>query len=222
MGDYMYLARGLFIGLIFGVPAGVIGVMTIQRTLEHGFSAGIVTGFGSMAADLIYGCIGVCGLTAISDVLLSWEWLIRLLGGVLIAVFGILTFRKTAGEQTAKFPDMMVHKKGRSRRRSACKKERYSLLFGSSFLVAITNPATILAFITAFASFGLLGGVTIGQGCYLLCGLALGTGGWWIFLAGITSAFRKKISGRIYGVLNKILGGLMLLFGIGAAAGGIL
>lgn len=26
----MYLARGLFIGLIFGVPAGVIGVLTIK------------------------------------------------------------------------------------------------------------------------------------------------------------------------------------------------
>lgn len=222
MGDAMYLVRGLLIGMIFGVPAGVIGIMTIQRTLEHGFLAGVATGFGSMAADLVYGCIGVCGLTAVSDMLLSWEWLIRLLGGILIAAFGVMTFRKAAASQAAVSIEVPAHKKGRSRRRSPARLQQYPLLFASSFLVAITNPATILAFITAFASFGILGGVTIGQGCYLLWGLALGTGCWWIFLAGLISVFRRKISGRIYGVLNKILGGLMVVFGVGAAAGGFL
>ena len=222
MGDYMYLARGLLIGLIFGVPAGVIGIMTIQRTLEHGFLAGVVTGFGSVAADLVYGCIGVCGMTAVSDALMSRERLIRLLGGILIAAFGMATFRKTAAEREPEIPDRQAHEKGRSRRKPIQKTQRYSLLFGSSFLVAIANPATILAFITAFAAFGILGGVTARQGCYLLCGLALGTGSWWIFLAGLASIFRRKISGRIYGVLNKVLGSLIVLFGIGAAAGGIL
>lgn len=222
MGDAMYLVRGFLIGMIFGVPAGVIGIMTIQRTLEHGFLAGVATGFGSMAADLVYGCIGVCGLTAVSDKLLSWQQPIRLLGGILIATFGVMTFRKSAAGQAAVSIEVPAHKKGRSRRRSPARLQQYPLLFGSSFLVAMTNPATILAFITALASFGILGGVTIGRGCYLLCGLALGTGGWWIFLAGLTSAFRKKISGRIYGVLNKILGGLMVVFGVGAAAGGFL
>ena len=201
MGDAMYLVRGLLIGMIFGVPAGVIGIMTIQRTLEHGFLAGVATGFGSMAADLVYGCIGVCGLTAVSDMLLSWEWLIRLLGGILIAAFGVMTFRKVAASQAAVSIEVPAHKKGRSRRRSPARLQQYPLLF---------------------ASFGILGGVTIGQGCYLLWGLALGTGCWWIFLAGLISVFRRKISGRIYGALNKILGGLMVVFGVGAAARGFL
>ena len=56
----------------------------------------------------------------------------------------------------------------------------------------------------------------------LLGGLALGTGGWWIFLAGITCVLRRKINGGLFGTLNKVLGGLMVAFGIGAAAGGIL
>ena len=41
-----YLIRGLMIGLIFGVPAGAIGALTIQRTLSNGFYAGLVTGLG--------------------------------------------------------------------------------------------------------------------------------------------------------------------------------
>ena len=32
-----YFFRGLLIGLVFGVPAGAIGALTIQRTLEKGF-----------------------------------------------------------------------------------------------------------------------------------------------------------------------------------------
>ena len=51
-----YFLRGLLIGLVFGVPAGAIGALTIQRTLEKGFFAGLITGAGSSAADLIYSC----------------------------------------------------------------------------------------------------------------------------------------------------------------------
>lgn len=214
MEDGLYLLKGLLIGLIFGVPAGVIGIMTIQRTLEHGFRAGVVTGFGSMAADLIYGCIGVCGLTAVSNALLSWERPLRMIGGALIAVLGILTFRKKV-EMTE--PEELTTKTSAK----GCF-SRFLFLFASSFVTAIANPATILAFLTAFASFGILGGVTGRQGCLLLCGLALGTGGWWIFLAGVTNVLREKMSGHIYGYLNRLLGILMMLFGAGAAAGGIL
>ncbi len=56
-----YFLRGLLIGLVFGVPAGAIGALTIQRTLEKGFFSGLITGAGSSAADLIYSCVGVCG-----------------------------------------------------------------------------------------------------------------------------------------------------------------
>ena len=210
----MYLLKGLLIGLIFGVPAGVIGMMTIQRTLEYGFQAGVITGFGSMAADLIYGCIGVCGLTAVSNVLFTWERPLRMLGGALIVGLGIVTFRKKAVMQE---PGEMGVSKIPERRSL-----QSIFLFTSSFFTAITNPATILAFLTAFASFGILGGVTGTEGCLLLCGLALGTGSWWIFLAGITNVLRERINERIYKYLNRILGILMTLFGIGAAAGGLL
>ena len=49
-----YVVKGILIGLIFGVPAGAIGALTIQRTLERGFLAGLLTGTGSSAAELLY------------------------------------------------------------------------------------------------------------------------------------------------------------------------
>ncbi|MDE7245253.1 MAG: LysE family translocator, partial [Oscillospiraceae bacterium] len=68
-----FLLKGLLVGLVFGVPAGAIGALTIQRTLSHGFWAGLLTGLGSSAADVLYACVGVFGLTAISDALLRWQ-----------------------------------------------------------------------------------------------------------------------------------------------------
>ena len=60
-----FLIRGLLIGLIFGVPAGAIGALTLQRTLKRGFAAGFVTGLGSSAADLLYACAGVFGVAVV-------------------------------------------------------------------------------------------------------------------------------------------------------------
>ena len=39
MGNF--LLKGLLVGLVFGVPAGAIGALTIQRALSHGFWAGL-------------------------------------------------------------------------------------------------------------------------------------------------------------------------------------
>lgn len=47
-----YFLRGLLIGLVFGVPAGAIGALTIQHALDKGFFAGLVTGAGSSAAAI--------------------------------------------------------------------------------------------------------------------------------------------------------------------------
>lgn len=71
--------KGMLIGLIFGVPAGAIGALTIQRTIEKGFAAGIITGLGSSAADLIYGCASIFGITIISNFITRFMFFVRLL-----------------------------------------------------------------------------------------------------------------------------------------------
>lgn len=34
------LLKGILIGLLFGVPVGAVGAMTVQRTWEHGIFSG--------------------------------------------------------------------------------------------------------------------------------------------------------------------------------------
>ena len=65
-----YLLRGVLIGLLFGLPVGAVGTMTVQRTWSFGVRAGLLTGLGSSVADCLYACIGAFGLTLLSDFLL--------------------------------------------------------------------------------------------------------------------------------------------------------
>ena len=200
-----YFLKGLLIGLIFGVPAGAIGALTIGRTLEKGFSAGLLTGIGSSAADLIYSCVGVFGITVVSDFLSSRQNMLQVIGGILVLLFGIGIFCKKES--------VTVQKES---------KGTLAFCFLSSFTTALVNPATILSFMAAFAAFGIHGGLSAKQGVVLIAGIIIGTLCWWLFLSGITAHFRQRISGRIYRWMNYALGCLMTGFGIIMVVHGIM
>lgn len=67
------LLKGIAIGLLFGVPAGAVGALTVQRTMERGYQAGLLTGLGSSVVDCFYACIGAFGLTILSEFLLKYQ-----------------------------------------------------------------------------------------------------------------------------------------------------
>lgn len=154
------LLKGILIGLLFGVPVGAVGAMTVQRTWEHGIKAGLLTGMGSSIADCIYAAIGAFGLTMVSDFLLEYQTAIHLAGGTIVLFMGIgLLFRK--GE-AAKIPAVS----GRAR------------MFLSSFAIGITNPAAILTFLFAFSWFGIAEGSTPENGWLVVLGVFIGTYLW--------------------------------------------
>ena len=60
-----FLLRGMLIGLLFGLPVGAVGALTVQRAWGFGVKAGLLTGLGSSVADCFYACMGAFGLTLI-------------------------------------------------------------------------------------------------------------------------------------------------------------
>lgn len=204
-----YICKGLLIGFIFGVPAGAIGALTIGRTLDKGFAAGFLTGMGSSAADLIYSCVGVFGITVVSDVLSAGQNILQIIGGILILLLGggVLCKKRAAAVQGS-----TVQKES---------KGTLAFCFLSAFTTALVNPATVLSFMAAFAAFGIQGGLDAGQGTVLIIGIFIGTLCWWLALSGVTAHFRDKVTGKIYRWLNCILGCLMIGFGILMAVGGL-
>lgn len=189
--------KGILIGLIFGVPAGAVGAMTVQRTWEHGIRAGLLTGMGSSLADCIYAGIGAFGLTMVSDFLLEYQTVIHLVGGAVVLLLGIrLLFRK--GEE-AEVPAVSKRWK----------------MFLTSFAVGITNPAAILTFLFAFSWFGITGSSSAsGNGWLVVVGVFLGTYLWWGALSAAVALARKKKQPGSFRKMNRIFGAVLSVFGV--------
>ncbi len=194
-----YFIKGIFIGLFFGIPIGAVGTMTVHRTIRYGFKAGLMTGLGSSTADCFYACIGVFGLTFISDFLLKHQMIIHLIGSSLILAMGIQLFickRKLISLQSPKQVTDSIK------------------MFLSSFVIGITNPAAILTFLFAFSYFGISGGKNLFLGIWLVCGVFIGTYIWWITLSAIVSIIKKKTETHSFRYMNKIFGTVLILFGM--------
>ncbi len=185
----------MIIGLIFGVPAGAIGALTIQRTLRYGFKAGFITGLGSSVGDLLYACVGVFGVTFIFQFISSYQVWISIIGAFLILLMALSIWKK----ETASYH----YEK---------EKENLSRFFVYSFLIAITNPATIFSFIIAFTSLGIPAKLNTGDGIQLILGILIGTTIWWGGLAGIVSQLKTRITDKIYQKLNQVLAIFLFLF----------
>lgn len=194
MGSFMI--KGILIGLLFGMPAGAVGAMTAQRTLNYGMKAGLLTGLGSSVADCFYACVGAFGLTLVSGFLLQYQSIINVAGGCLILGMGVRMLRKKKG--------------GQANPQDAAGGIR---LFVSSFAVGITNPAAILTFLFAFSWFGINGQAGLTEGIGLVSGVFIGTCIWWGILSGIVTLLKKRAKGDHLPVMNRVFGTILSLFG---------
>lgn len=225
-----YLVRGLIIGIVFGVPVGAVGILSVQRGLSQGPAAGFVTGLGSSAADVFYACVGVFGITMISDFLLAHQHVICMLGCGMVILLGVRCFRKREAENTdAVFKSgretkpQMAERQGRERWTAESRGRshqpgtlRYlTSCFLSSFAIAITNPVAILSFMVVFSMFRVGGTESMGQDIQLVLGIFCGTCFWWLLIAVVTNHIRERITDGFYLKLNRVFGVLMVLFGTG-------
>ena len=194
MGSFMI--KGILIGLLFGMPAGAVGAMTAQRTLNYGMKAGLLTGLGSSVADCLYACVGAFGLTLISDFLLRNQAIINLTGGCLILGMGIRMLQMKNGS----IEDISASTGG-------------IRIFFSSFAVGITNPAAILTFLFAFSWFGIGEETGLAEGIGLVCGVFIGTYIWWGTLSGAVTLLKKKAKENHLRRMNRLFGVILILFG---------
>lgn len=190
-----FFINGIFIGFVFGVPAGAIGALTIQRTLNYGFIAGVVTGLGSSVADIIYACIGVFGFTLIINTIQNYQIIISLIGcGILFVLGASMAKKKNPKLQTVK------------------EEKKLFTFFSQSFFIAITNPATIFSFLIAFTSLGIPNKMNLYSGIQLILGILVGTLIWWIGLSAFVNRISNRITNNIFQRLNNIFAFSLFFF----------
>ena len=190
--------KGIVVGIIIATPVGPVGTLCVQRTLTEGKISGFLTGLGATTADVIFGLIAAFGLTVVSNFLIDQQEWIRLLGGIIISLIGIRIFFVNTQKRTTptRSPSLFS-------------------AFGSAFLIAITNPITIITFAVMFAGFGLVGSnAKYGSASLTVFGVFVGSGLIWLTLWGMSLMFRERFDfGRMKWV-NKIAGIVILIFGV--------
>jgi threonine/homoserine/homoserine lactone efflux protein len=197
--ELLFLLKGLIIGFAMAVPIGPVGVLCIRKTLTEGHSRGLVIGLGAATADSLFASIAAFGLTFVSDVIANQHFWVSLVGGGLLLFLGIRTFRAKR-----KDPIMPFDGKGR---------------FGSylsAFVLALTNPVTIFAFVAVFAAFGLGHKLGILSATILVLGVFTGSGLWFMTLGFAATFFRKKLDKDGLRWVNRVAGGLLVASGIAA------
>ena len=196
--EMIWFFRGLLIAFIFGIPAGAIGALTVQRTLKNGFLTGLLTGLGSTAADMLYACAGAFGITLISTFLQDHQRSIAILCGIGVIGFGVY---------------IIIHKEPEKNDIGSIVSTGWKA-FLTSFPLAIVNPATVITFLAAFAGLGISSVPDRLSGISLVLGIGVGTTLWWIVLAGGTAWLKTKMSQLWLDRAAKGMSILMIGFGL--------
>lgn len=192
-----HLLKGMLIGFSIAAPVGPIGVLCIRRSMADGAKMGLAVGMGAAVADALYGSVAAFGLTAVKDFLIGGKFWLGLFGGIFLCYLGVRTFVSKPAEEAAKV-------------------EGRSLLaaFGSTLLLTLVNPATILSFIAVFAGFGLEAAPDFGSAGMLVLGVFFGSALWWLILSTMTGLLRSRMSPLWMRAVNCVSGLILIAFGV--------
>ncbi|HEX2865712.1 MAG TPA: LysE family transporter [Ignavibacteriales bacterium] len=192
-----YLVKGFLIGLAMTISIGPLTIMCIRETLAEGQLRGLAVGLGASSGDLFYSAVAAFGITIVSDFLIAERFWIHLIGGVILFFMGFKMFRAEPPD-----PNHHVHHGGILK------------LYLSAAAIAFTNPITIFAFLTLFATVGLASEYSRLHALSIVGGVFTGSFIWFVILTSIIKRFRHRFDVGKMRLANKIAGVLVFIAGI--------
>jgi threonine/homoserine/homoserine lactone efflux protein len=189
-------AASLLIGLSIAAPVGPIGLLTIQRSLEHGPRAGLATGLGAAAADAVYGAAGAHGVSWLIGALVAARVPLSLFGG------GFLLWMAW-GLVRAPTPELAAQ---------AAPARNGWQYFATTFVLTLSNPATIFSFIAVFGT--LAGGSAVAAPGTMVLGVFVGSALWWLFLSSAVGRLRGRFDARWRRRVNRISAAVLAAFAL--------
>lgn len=192
----------VWIGLSIAAPVGPIGLLVIQRTLQHGRAVGIATGLGAAVADAAYGAVGAFGVTALIGALQSLRVPLALVGGAFLLWLAWRTWRAAPARESAQLVAA----------------PSWAASFAGTCLLTLSNPATILSFI---AIFGALAGSLAAPASPLLmvAGVLAGSALWWLLLCATVGALRARFDARAQAWVGRVSAFMLAGFALWQWAG---
>jgi threonine/homoserine/homoserine lactone efflux protein len=199
------LIQGIILGFSASVPLGPMGLICIQKTLNRGRLAGLISGAGAAAADTFYAIIAAFGISFITDFIQKEQFILRIIGSIILVLLGYKIFITN--------PAIQIRKQSR---------KKNSLIgdFVSIFFLTLSNPITVFFFGAVFASTGILKGEnSFIELLEVVLGVFAGAMLWWFILTTVINVFRSKFRLKRLWWINKITGAVIVIFGISAIIG---
>ncbi len=189
--------KGAFMGLAITAPVGPINLLCIRRSLSHGIKIGFFTGLGAATADTFFGAVAAFGLTQISGFLTTHERSLQIFGGLVFTAMGVSLIRSKALTTNSLEVKTLSPLKA----------------YSSSLFLTLHNPATVFAFLIAFAT------LKLGEQTATLTGASIATLGvffgsnlWWLTLSWGSAKLRSRISPETIHKVNVGTGIMLIVF----------
>lgn len=203
--------KGIGIGFAIAAPVGPIGLLCIRRTLLDGRTAGLATGLGAATADGVYGLTVAAGFAA-TGILVRYADPLALAGGLLVAFLGLMSLKGFFCGPDTQEPKPVG---------SVGAYRGIVTAWATTFVLTLSNPMTILAFIGMVAA---LGSATSGNPAapyWLVIGVFSGSAMWWLLLVQIAHLAGGRMTASATRWLDLASGSILLVWGLWIALGAV-
>jgi threonine/homoserine/homoserine lactone efflux protein len=200
---------GIGIGLVAAAPIGPVNLICIRRVLTFGTLNGFLAGTGAALGDGLFALVVAFGMTAVSGTIEGWSLWLRFVGAAVLIGMGLRTLLVPPPHIA------QAELEGPPRER----KRDLAAAIGSTFVLTVTNPATLFWFVAVFSS---VSGLAIGSGgadyisaSVLVAAVVIGSALWWLLITQMTGIFHGRLDDAWLTTVNHVAGTLILVFGVG-------
>lgn len=184
----------IFIGFLITFPVGPGGLLCVQRTIKKGMKTGYLSAIGFICADLFYGFVVLLSSNFIEKNINKDNLIINIIITSLFLFMGIKILKSKEHE----IEDTTIHPTF------------------SGFLMGIANPGTMFIYLGIFT---FIFPVKLGFSNFyytieiLFC-IFLGSNLLWFVLTELIIHAKKAFSIHHFFIIDKIIGGIITLFGL--------
>lgn len=194
------IVDGLVIGFAVALPFGPVSLICVQRALGQGIGFAIASGLGAATAHGVFSILAGAWSDAIGALLAEFQTPIHLLSAAVMVWFGLTVIAKrSSAEPTVNRLDLLA-------------------AYGSTLLLALCNPMTILPYLATASGF-VVRVPFYSRGSILIpLGVVLGATSWYVVLSSAALLFRRQVSGISAARLNLVAGTMLIGLGGGIVA----
>lgn len=202
MNDLLYIIpRALAIGVLISAPMGPIGMLVIQRTLSKGRWPAFFTGIGAALSDLAYCLLTGLGISFITDFITSHQFLLTIVGSLVLAGFGAFLFRKNP-TRALHTTDIQVS-------------NNFVSDTVTGFFLTFSNPLILFFIIGLFARFNFIrSSYTTAHFITAYVLIFVGALLWWFGVTFLVNRLRKRFNVRSLWLINRIIGGILIAMAV--------